>query len=87
MGDLHKATGIRQSALSQHLSISRMADLVETRRQAQTALDVGSQARIALPVSKSAASGGRYHLAWFEPLLKDRQLVFGCPPPAAHMTR
>ncbi len=34
-----------------------------------------------------AASGGRYRLAWFEALLNDRQLLLGCPPPAANITR
>ena len=33
------------------------------------------------------ASGGRYRLAWFETLLNDRQLLLGCPPPAANITR
>ncbi len=34
-----------------------------------------------------AASGRRYRLAWFETLLNDRQLLLGCPPPAANITR
>ncbi len=34
-----------------------------------------------------AASGGRYRLAWFETLLNDCQLLLGCPPPAANITR
>src|SRR5690606_42019389 len=34
-----------------------------------------------------AASGGRYRLAWFETLLNDCQLLLGCPPPAADITR
>lgn len=34
-----------------------------------------------------AASGRRYRLAWFETLLNDRQLLLGCPPPAADISR
>src|SRR5690606_31370825 len=34
-----------------------------------------------------AASGRRYRLAWFKTLLNDRQLLLGCPPPAANITR
>src|SRR5690606_40473638 len=34
-----------------------------------------------------AASGGRYRLAWFETLLDDCQLLLGCPPPTANITR
>ncbi len=34
-----------------------------------------------------AASGGRYRLARFETLLNDCQLLLGCPPPAADITR
>lgn len=34
-----------------------------------------------------AAGGRRYRLAWFETLLDDCQLLLGCPPPAADITR
>src|SRR5690606_31126438 len=34
-----------------------------------------------------AASGGRYRLAGFETLLDDCQLLLGCPPPTANITR
>lgn len=33
------------------------------------------------------ASGRRYCLAGFETLLNDCQLLLGCPPPAANITR
>lgn len=36
VGELERITGMRQSALSQHLAILRRERLVETRRSAQT---------------------------------------------------
>ncbi len=33
------------------------------------------------------ASGGRYRFAWFETLLNNCQLLLGCPPSAAHISR
>ena len=36
VGELHKMTHLSQSALSQHLASLRSAQLVQTRRQAQT---------------------------------------------------
>jgi DNA-binding transcriptional ArsR family regulator len=36
VGELHKTTHLSQSALSQHLASLRNAQLVQTRRQAQT---------------------------------------------------